>query len=186
MEYIVNARISNRHVHLTKEVYDLLFDEKISMRNPLNQLGEFASNMTVNLRNGDKILSNVRIVGPLRDYNQIEISKSDARILGLNPPVRNSSDLADSLNITLETPKNNLKIKGLIIANRHIHMNEEDAKKIGVKDKEIVKVAIPGLKPGIIDTVVKISSNGVLEIHIDTDDANAFLLEDNTKVKIIK
>ena len=115
----------------------------------------------------------------------MEISKKDARSLGLNPPVRRSGDLLDSLPITLETPKASVEIKGLIIANRHIHINTKDADKYGVKDKQKVKVMIPGDKSGIVDAEVKISDNGYYEMHIDTDDANAFLIEDNDKVTMI-
>lgn len=185
MEYEINVRVSNRHVHLTKEVYEKLFDTPITKRNDLNQIGEFASNETVTIKNGDKIIPNVRVLGPFRTYNQVEISKKDARSLGLNPPVRRSGDLLDSLTITLETPKASVEIKGLIIANRHIHINTKDADKYGVKDKQKVKVMIPGDKSGIVDAEVKISDNGYYEMHIDTDDANAFLIEDNDKVTMI-
>ncbi len=185
MEYKINARISNRHVHLTKETYEMLFDEEITKRNDLNQIGEFASNQTVTIKNGDKEINNVRVLGPFRKYNQIEISKRDARLLGLNPPVRRSGDLEDSLEIILETNKNSIKVKGLIIANRHVHINAKDKEKYGVIDKQKVKIKIDGDKSGIIDAEVKISDNGYYELHIDTDDANAFLLEDNTPVTMI-
>jgi len=185
MEYDVNVRISNRHVHLRKEVYDLLFDEEISKRNDLNQIGEFASNQTLTIRNGSKIIENVRVLGPFREYNQIEISKRDARVLGVNPPVRKSGDLADSLEIILETNKASIVVKGLIIANRHVHMNKEDAKKYGVVDDQEVGIKIAGEKSGIMMAKVKISDNAFYELHIDTDDANAFLIEDNDKAKMI-
>jgi len=185
MEYSINARISNRHVHLTKEIYDLLFDEEISKRNDLNQIGEFASNQTVTIKNGDKEIKNVRVMGPFREYNQIEISRRDARSLGVNPPVRRSGDLADSLEVTLETEKNSIVVKGLIIANRHIHMTKDDAKKYGVEDKQKVQIKVLGDKSGIMDAEIKISDNAFYELHIDTDDANAFLLEDNDKVTMI-
>ena len=184
MEIPIKVRISNRHAHLTKEVYDILFDEEITKRNDLSQIGEYATMETLTIRNGNKIISNVRVVGPCRSYNQIEISKKDARVLELNPPVRRSGDLSDSLNITLETDKGKIEVKGLIIANRHVHMNESDANKLGVKDRDIVKVKIDGIKSGIIEAEVKVTKNGVLELHVDTDDANAFLLEDYDEVTL--
>ena len=144
MEYEINVRVSNRHVHLTKETYDLLFDEDITKKYDLNQVGEFAANQVLTIRNGDKTIENVRVLGPTRSYNQIEISKRDARVLGVNPPVRRSGDLADSLEITLETPKNSVKTNGLIIANRHIHMNSDDALKYGVVDRQLVNLVIDG------------------------------------------
>ena len=185
MIFDINARISNRHVHLTKETYELLFDEEISKKNDLNQIGEFASNQTLTIKCGDKFIENVRVLGDFRDYNQVEISKRDARMLGVNPPVRRSGDLEDSLYITLETKKASVEVKGLIIANRHVHINTKDSAKYGVVDKQIVKIEIPGDKSGVINAEVKISDNGYYELHIDTDDANAFMLEDNDKVKLI-
>lgn len=185
MEYVVNARISNRHIHLTKETYELLFDNPITKRNDLNQIGEFASNETVTIKNGDKVINNVRVLGPFRDYNQVEISKRDARTLNLNPPVRKSGDLADSLNITIETVKNSIEVKGLIIADRHVHINTLDKDKYGVYDDQKVQIKVDGEKGGIMDANVKISDNGYFELHIDTDDANAFLIEDNDKVTMI-
>lgn len=185
MEYEINVRISNRHVHLTKEIYDLLFDEEISKRNDLNQIGEFASNETVTIINGDKKIENVRVLGPFRNYNQVEISRRDARNLGLKPPVRRSGDLQDSLEITLQTNKNTVVVKGLIIASRHVHINTLDASKYGVKDGDIVNVRIDGPKKGVIEAEVKVSDNGFYEMHIDTDDADAFILEDNDKATMI-
>lgn len=185
MEYTIKARISNRHVHLTEEVYNALFDEPLTKRNDLNQFGEFASNQTLTIKNDDKLISNVRVLGPFRKYNQIEVSRRDARTLGLNPPVRKSGNLINSLEITLETEKNSLKVKGLIIANRHVHMNKSDALKYGVIDNQKVQIKVNGDKSGIMDAVVKISENGYCELHIDTDDANAFLINDNDDVTMI-
>ncbi len=185
MEYIIKARISNRHVHLTKDVYDQLFSHPLTKRNDLNQKGEYASNETVTIKNWEKEIQNVRILGPHRSYNQIEISKRDARLLGLNPPVRKSGDLADSLNITLKGEKGSLEVKGVIIAERHVHMNKEDAEKFNVKDNDKVQIKVDGEKSGIMDAYVKVSDNATLELHIDTDDANAFLLEDYDNVVMI-
>jgi len=185
MEYNINVGISNRHVHLTKEVYDMLFDEEISKKNDLKQLGEFASNQTLTIRVGDKKIEKVRVLGGFRTYNQVEISKRDARTLGVNPPVRRSGDLIDSLNVILETDKNSVEIQGLIIANRHVHMNYEDAQNYGVKNGQIVQIKVPGEKSGIMDAEIKISENAYFELHIDTDDANAFLLNNDDKVTMI-
>ena len=111
MEKIINARISNRHVHLTKEVYDRLFDDELTIKTKLNQVGEFASNKTLTIRVGDKKIENVRVVGPLRKYSQVEISKRDARFLGVNPPVRRSGNLEGTPKIILETYKYLLRKK---------------------------------------------------------------------------
>lgn len=182
MEYSIKVFVSNRHIHLTRETYDLLFDHELTKKNDLGQKGEFATNETVTIRNDDKIIENVRIVGPLRKYNQIEISKKDARSLNVNPPVRRSGNLDNTPTITIETPKGSVTTNGLIIANRHVHMNPEDALKYGVCDGQKVKILIPGEKSGSIDAEIKITPDGVLELHIDTDDANAFLIENNDDV----
>lgn len=185
MEYNINARISNRHVHLTEDLYNMLFDEALQKRNDLNQVGQFASMQTLTIKNGDKIIENVRVLGPFRNYNQIEISKKDARTLGLNPPVRRSGDLIKTPSITLVTKKGEVITDGVIIANRHVHMNYEDAVKYGVKDKQIVKIKIDGDKSGVVDAEIKVSDDGYYELHLDTDDANAFLLNDNDIVTMI-
>ncbi len=185
MEYKIKVGISNRHVHLTKEIYDLLFDGELEKRNDLNQVGEFASTKTLTIKVGDKEIPNVRVLGPLRQYNQIEISKKDARTLGVNPPVRRSGDLEDSLTVTLVTPKNRVEVKGLILACRHVHMNFADAKKFGVKNQQMIAVKIDGDRSGIIDAEVKVSENGFLELHVDTDDGNAFLLDDKSEVTML-
>ena len=185
MEKSINARISNRHVHLTKEVFDKLFDGELTLKTKLNQVGEFAANETLTIRVGDKKIENVRVVGPLRNYSQIEISKRDARALGVNPPVRRSGNIEDTPKIILETTKGSVETDGLIIANRHVHMTPSEAKELGVEDKQIIKIKIDGEKSGIVDAEVKVSDNGYLELHVDTDDANAFLLNDNDKVTMI-
>ncbi len=185
MEYIVNVRVSNRHVHLTKEVYDKLFQEEMTVKYYLNQVGEFASNQTLTLRNGENVIENVRVCGPFRKYNQVEISKRDARVLKVNPPVRRSGDLENTPFITLETDKGKVEVNGLIIMSRHVHMNKEDAIKYNVKDMQKVGVRIDNAKGGVLDAEVKVTDNGFYEVHFDTDDMNACMIEDNDEVTLI-
>ena len=187
MKFKVTVGVSARHAHLTKEVYEQLFgDTNIEKRNDLNQVGEFASSSVVNIKTEKGILENVRVLGPFREYNQIEVSKTDAYKLGVNPPVRASGDLASSTPVTLVGPKGEVSLnEGLIIPERHIHMNELKAQELGLKDGEKVIVVIGGEKIGTIEAFVKISDNGFYEIHLDTDDANAFLLKNNDEVNII-
>lgn len=183
MFYKVKAAVSNRHVHLTKETYEMLFDEPISKRNDLNQIGQFAANQTVDLVCGDKLIENVRIVGPFRLYNQVEISKNDARKLGLNPPVRTSGDLINSEDITVRTKKASVILSdACIIADRHVHFNTFDADKYNVKDKDKLKIHFMGEKRGTIEAFAKVSDDGYYELHIDTDDANAFLVNSGDEV----
>jgi len=178
--------VSNRHVHLTKETYEQLFDEELTIKNSLNQPGEFASQQTVTIKTDKNIIENVRVLGPFRNYNQVEISKSDAYILGLKPPVRTSGDLLGSENITLINGNKSVDLKeSCIIANRHIHISNDKAEELGVTNNQKVKVKISGDKSGVIDAFIKITDNGYFEMHIDRDDANAFLLNNNDEVEII-
>ncbi|MBO4601008.1 MAG: propanediol utilization protein [Bacilli bacterium] len=177
MYHKVKVAVSNRHVHLTKETYDLLFDEPITKKNDLNQKGQFAANETLTISNGENKFENVRIVAPFRSYNQVEISKNDARKLGLNPPVRTSGDLDNSETITLSTPKATITLdNACIIADRHVHFNTSDKEKYGIENGDKLKVHILGEKRGTIEVFAKVSDDGYYELHIDTDDANAFLL----------
>ena len=126
-------------------------------------------------------------MGPHRDYNQVEVSKSDAYILGLEPPVRESGDLEDSETITLITPKNEITLENVcILAERHVHMNDKMAEELGLKNDDLVKLIINNDKGGEMEAFVKIKSNGFFEIHIDRDDANAFLLKTGDEVEIRK
>lgn len=179
--------ISNRHIHLTKEVYEKLFDEPLSMKKPISQIGEFASNQTLTIKGPKGMIEKVRVMGPHRDYNQVEVSKSDAYILGIEPPVRESGDLEDSETITLITPKNEITLENVcILAERHVHMNDKMAEELGLKNDDLVKLIINNDKGGEMEAFVKIKSNGFFEIHIDRDDANAFLLKTGDEVEIRK
>ena len=183
MYFKVNVAVSNRHVHLTRETYYKLFDFDITKRNDLNQIGQFAANETVDLVSGDNVIEKVRIVGPFRNYNQVEISKTDARKLKLNPPVRTSGDLTGSEHITLRTETASITLdEGCIIADRHVHFNTNEADKYKVKDKDKLKIHFLGEKRGTIEAFAKVSDDGYYELHLDTDDANAFLLNTGDEV----
>lgn len=182
----VKVGISNRHVHLTEEIYNQLFQSPLTKKNDLSQIGDFAAWETVTLKTNKETIKNVRIVGPFRKYTQVEISKSDARKLGLNPPIRKSGDLENSEEITILGKKGEVTLKNVcIISERHLHMSPFEAKLWNVKDEQIVQIKISNDKSGILDAHIKISENGVLSFHIDTDDANAFLLEQNDIVEVL-
>ena len=184
MQYKVKVGISNRHIHLTKDTYEKLFDEDMSKRNDLNQIGEFASNQVVTIKTDAGEIPNVRVLGPFRDYDQIEISKSDARVLKINPPVRNSGELDDAEDVIVYTNKATILIKGCIIAKRHVHMNPVLANTMGIKNLDPVKFIINGNRSGVIDGVAKVSENGYFEVHLDKDEANAFNLEKNDEITL--
>ncbi len=185
MKYKIKVGISNRHVHLTKETYKKLFDEELTKAKDLHQIGEFASNQFVTLKTEKNIIERVRIVGPFRNYNQVEICNSDAYVLGLNPPVRKSGEIASSEDITLIGPKGEVDLKSVcILAERHVHLNTKDKEKYQVEDEQPIKVHIPGNRSAILDAHIKLSDNGYLELHIDRDEANALLLHDGDEVTI--
>ena len=179
--------ISNRHLHLTKEVYEQLFDEPISIKRPLNQIGEFASMQSLTIRGPKGEIPNVRLVGPFRSYNQVEITRSDAQILGIDPPVRQSGDLEDSATITLITPKGEVTLENACIqAERHIHMNKIKSEELNLKHEDMVYLKVENDKGGLMEAFVKVSDNGFYEIHLDKDDANSFLLKTGDIVEIEK
>lgn len=182
----VEIAISNRHVHLTKEVYELLFDGEVVKIKDLKQPGEFVTDKVVTIKTENGQIDNVKVLGPLRDYNQVEIAKSDALKLGINPPVRESGDLKDASSVTLVTNKGSVTINSAIIAQRHIHMTKEMADSLGLHNKQIVNVQVGAIKKGIIECYVKVKDRAYFELHIDKDDACAFLLNNMDIGRIIK
>lgn len=182
----VKVGISNRHIHLTEEAYKLLFDKELTKKVDLNQPGEFAANETLTISNNNGEIENVRIVGPYRKYNQVEISYSDARRLGIKPPVRRSGDLKDAEDIVISSDKGSFLLKEcVIVPNRHVHMSETMARSLQLNDNDEVKIEVPGLKGGILTAFVKISENGYFEVHLDTDDAASLQLNNGDEVELI-
>lgn len=179
--------VSSRHVHLKESDFKLLFGNiELTKLRDLNQIGQFAANETVTLKTQKGTFENVRIIGPLRNYTQVEISKTDSYKLGLNPPVRKSGDIKDSESITIIGPNGEITIEeGCIIANRHVHVTHDIAKQYNLKDDQVILVKIDTEKKGIIQAVTKISDDAYFELHLDTDDANSFLLKNKDEVEII-
>jgi len=170
--------VSARHIHLTRESLDALFGEgyELTPLKPLSQPGQFACEETLTIIGPRNRIEGVRILGPLRPGNQVEISRTDEFFLGVDAPVRHSGKVEGSAPITLEGPKGTLELdEGLICAWRHIHMTPEDAKAFGVKDQEYVEVAIKGGPRDLVfgDVLVRVKDSYALEMHIDTDEANA-------------
>ncbi|MBR3229269.1 MAG: phosphate propanoyltransferase [Bacilli bacterium] len=181
--------VSNRHVHLTEETYKKLFkEEKLEVVKELRQPGQFASNKFVTLKNGDREIKHVRVLGPLRKYNQVEISRTDSYALKVNPPVRDSGDIKDSEAITLVNEDKEVYLEeGCIIANRHIHINPKETKEYGLEGIEKVKIKIEGEKAGILENVhIRVDENFKFELHLDTDDGNAFNVKTGDEIEIIK
>ncbi len=175
--------VSNRHIHLKQSDLDILFGYDLTKKNRLNQPGQFATNEVLTIKTAKSEINNVRVLGPVRDYTQIEISQTDAYKLGLNPPVRSSGHLEDSEVVTLIGPHGSITTNGCIIADRHIHVTYVDKEKYHLPDKVMVKIV--GKKPGIIEVNIKPSEEAFFEMHLDTDDANAFLLKNGDEVEIL-
>jgi putative phosphotransacetylase len=182
--------ISNRHIHLTSETFHTLFGEETEFESmhPLYQPGEFASKHLVTII-GPKLrcIPKVRILGPLRKYDQVEVSLTDAIVLGINPPVESSGTLDNAAALTLVGPNCSIHLKKCaIIANRHIHMTNKDAERFQIKNGELCKVRISGEKSTVFENVlVRINDNWKLQIHLDTDDANAANVREDTFVEFI-
>lgn len=183
----INVGVSNHHVHLNYSDYKILFGEiEMSVRNELNQPGQFASNLLVDIVGPKGEIKGLRVLGPCRQYTQVEISKTDSYKLGINPPVRDSGDLSLASLLTIIGPNGTIERTSGIIATRHIHVNQEIRKQQGLENISQVKIKINGEKSGIIENVyLKDSEEAYFELHLDTDDANAFLLKNNDEVEII-
>ena len=185
MYHKVKVAISNRHVHLTEETYNKLFDFPLTKRNDLNQIGQFAANETVDIISGDRVIENVRIVGPFRTYNQIEISLDECKILGVNPPARQSGDLDNTFPINIIGPCGKVSLdSGLIKAERHIHLTKESLEKEGLNNKE--KVAVFHNGRYLFDAIIKLSIPGYDELHIDTVEEKEYDLHNNDIVEFKK
>jgi acetate kinase len=172
--------ISARHVHLTSEAVATLFGpgHQLTPRNPLSQPGQFACEETVDLIGPKRNIEAVRVLGPERPKCQVEVSRTDEFHLGLDAPVRASGDVTNSPGITLRGPAGVLQLReGVICAWRHIHMAPADAAHFGVADRDVVEVAVPSPTSGrdliFGDVMVRVSPSSALEMHIDTDEANA-------------
>ena len=185
----IRLGVSNRHVHLTEETYKKLFgDEKLEVVKYIIQPGQFASNKFVTLVNGDRQLDKVRILGPFRSYNQVEISKTDSIRLKLDPPIRTSGDVKGSEAITLVNGDKELFLEeGCIIADRHIHMTPDDAREYNLSDGDSVVIKIDGEKGGTLNNVhIRVSDNYKYELHLDTDDGNAFNVKTGDVIEVIR
>lgn len=170
--------ISARHCHLTAETFATLFgaDASPTPDKPLSQPGQFACKQRVNLIGPRERIEGVRVLGPLRSVDQVEISRTDEFRLGVDAPVRDSGNVAGSARITLEGPCGTVSLQeGLICARRHIHMHPDDALRFGVEDKDEVAVSIIGGERDLVfgDVLIRVKDSYALEMHIDTDEANA-------------
>ena len=186
----IPVAISARHVHLTKKTFEALFGAGATptVYREISQPGQFACEEKVNLIGPRNRIDGVRILGPLRSVDQIEIARTDEFKLGVDAPIRDSGKVQGSAPITLEGPAGTVNLtEGLICARRHIHMHPDDASVFGVADRDIVEVAITGGPRDLAfgDTLIRVSEKYLLEMHIDTDEANAAELGKDASGEII-
>ena len=192
---------SARHVHVTQETLEVLFGKgaELEVRAMLSQPGQFVSNQRVNVvgykvnkATGEKleaVLKGVSILGPCRKLNQVELSATDARSVGIAAPIRESGDVAGSGACKLVGPAGEVELsEGVIIAKRHIHMTPADAEEFGVKNGDIVKLELntPDRALTFGDVVVRVRDDFALAAHIDTDESNAACASGKVFGKLIK
>ena len=188
--YMVPIGVSARLIHLTQEDLEILYGPGYQLTKKKELMGgQFASNELVTIV-GLKLraIENVRILGPCRKKSQVEISATDALKLGVKAPVRESGDIAGSAPIALVGPKGALYLKeGCIVAARHIHMSPADAKAAGVHDGDYVSVKADNERGTIFNNVkIRVDESFTLEMHIDTDEANASQIATGNTVRIVR
>lgn len=181
----ISVGVSNRHVHLTKGTYEYLFDNKtIEKRNDLNQIGEFASTDTIDLIYNDKTIEHVRVLGPFRADNQVELLGSDIAFLGIDAPVRRSGNLDKTPGIILKNGNKTLYIDhGVIRAERHIHVPSAKEEELDLHERDLVQIKT---EKCTFTAVVKVSDNGYFELHIDKDEAQEYGLSNGDIVEAEK
>ncbi len=187
----VPVGVSNRHIHLSTEDLETLFGKgyQLTPIKDLSQPGQFACKEQLTIVGPSlRPIEGVRVLGPVRKASQVEISRTDSFTLKVKPPVRESGDIAGSAPITIIGPKGTVTLKeGCIIANRHIHMSDEEGKAFGLNDGDYVTVEVNGeRRTTFYDVQLRVNKAFRLEMHIDTDDANAAGIGNGAKVKIIK
>jgi len=191
--------VSNRHLHIFQRDLELLYGEghQLQVLRNISQKGQFAGKETLDVIGPKGKIERVRVVGPARGQTQLEISRSDAYRLGIDPPVRYSSDLAGTPGVKLVGPAGELELsEGVIVPQRHIHMSPREAHEFGVQDRQRVFVAPvenaaldPGCEPRSIifgNVLIRVDPTFVLDFHIDVDEANAAGLNSGDHVYIIR
>lgn len=182
--------VSARHIHLKKEHVEILFGKgyEITKKQDLSQPGQFAANETLMIAGPKGSIERVRILGPVRPESQVEVALTDAFKLGVRPPLRESGNIEGSSPITLIGPKGTVHLQeGLIIAQSHIHMNPEEAKILNLKNGEYVNITAQTERPMTFNQVkIRVSDRYRLEMHIDTDEANAAFITQGTKGSVVR
>jgi putative phosphotransacetylase len=171
--------VSNRHCHLTREHFKILFGAAAEPKRikDIKQPGFYAAEEVISVKGPKGVLHKIRLVAPYRDHTQIELAVTDALAIGVNPPVRESGQVKGSAGATLIGPAGQVEIKeGVIVAQRHLHFSPDEAKALGIESGELVRVrAGTGKGRAVVfeDVIVRVGPKYSLEFHVDTDEANA-------------
>ena len=175
----VELEASARHVHVTKEQANILFGHDLTPKRPLSQPGQFLAQERVAVVGPKGELNHVAVLSPARKEAQVEVSMTDARILGLQPPIRESGKVAGSPGAVLRSEKAELAIKqGVIIAQRHLHLTPEDAQRFAVADRQVVRLQVFTERPLIFqDVLVRVRPDFATRAHLDFDEANACAMQ---------
>lgn len=183
----IELEASGRHVHVTAAQALALFGHPLTPKRPLSQPGQFLANERVTVLGPKGEFQNVAVLGPERKEGQVEISLTDGRILGVQPPIRLSGDIENTPPISLLGPKGRVDLpRGLIAARRHIHLTPEDGEKFHVKDKQVVRLQTYTHRPCIFeDVVVRIHPDFSAAVHLDYDEANACGFENGALGRIL-
>lgn len=186
----IMVETSARHIHVSEEHLAVLFGQGAMLTNKkdLSQPGQFACEERVTVVGPKGEMKNVSILGPVRPQTQVELSRTDARKIGIDAPIRESGDLAGSPGCKLIGPKGEIEIEcGVIVAKRHAHMTPADAEKFGVKDKQNIFIKLNFNDRMLIfgDVVARVSPSYALAVHIDTDEANAAALPGTVEGEVL-
>ncbi|HEM3177769.1 TPA: phosphate propanoyltransferase [Streptococcus suis] len=187
---LIPVGVSNRHIHLSQADADILFGPgyTFNVLKELSQKEQFAYKECVIISGPKGAIEKVRILGPARKETQVEVLKSDCYKLGIDAPLRLSGDIDNTPGCTVIGPAGSIQMKkGCIVAKRHIHMSPADAQRFDVRHNQIVSLKLPGERGGIMNNViVRVNDAFSLECHIDTEEANAFGVTGQYKLKLIK
>ncbi|MFB5759648.1 phosphate propanoyltransferase [Paenibacillus medicaginis] len=190
MSKIVPVGVSGRHIHLTEEHIEALFGAgyQLTEFKPLSQPGQFAANETVAVIGPKGTFETVRILGPARPESQLEISRTDSFALGVKAPVRESGKIDGTPGITVKGPAGEIELdKGVIVAARHIHFHTSVAENWGIQDKQLLKVRVGGERGIVFENVLaRVSPSFALDMHIDTDEANAAGVNNGDSAEIVE
>ena len=185
----VPAAVSNRHVHVSAGDIEILFGKNYALKpsKPLSQPGQFACAETVTIRGKKGRMERVRVLGPARPETQVEISLTDSFVLGIEPVVRISGYLIETPGCLLIGPCGEVELKrGVIVSHRHLHISMEQAKAYGLANNEFIKVKKSGMRQTVLEQVfVRCGASDDLELHIDTDEANAANIKNGDYLEIV-